>query len=158
MTVGIVTTSSETAFSQPPEVIYDFVTNPANWTKTYPGSAHIGDLPEQLPLKVGDTWTESGPDGDRIFTWHLAIAMRPTMWVFNSVGRLGHDRGGNGGMEGRITVHYHFSQPGEGITLFARTMTIEAYKHAALPDAFFRTVNPAHIDAYHAAVARELAV
>lgn len=156
-TLGIVTTTSETAFTHRPETIYDFVTNPANWTKTYPGSAHIGGLPETLPLKVGDTWTESGPDGNRIFTWHLAIAMRPTMWVFNSVGRLGHDADGNGGMEGRITVHYHFTQPGEDITLFTRTMTIEAYKHAPLPDGFFRTVNPAHIDAYHAAVAKELA-
>lgn len=155
--MGIVTTTSETAFAHRPETIYDFVTNPANWTKTYPGSAHIGGLPETLPLKVGDTWTESGPDGNRIFTWHLAIAMRPTIWVFNSVGRLGHDADGNGGMEGRITVHYHFSQPGADITLFTRTMTIEAYKHAPLPDGFFRTVNPAHIDAYHAAVAKELA-
>jgi len=155
--VGIVTTSSETTFNHPPEVIYDFVTNPANWTKTYPGSAHIGGLPETLPLRVGDTWTESGPDGNRIFTWHLAIAMRPTMWVFNSVGRLGHAADGSGGREGRITVEYHFTQPGDGITLFRRTMTIEAYRHAPLPDGFFRTVNPAHIDAYHAAVARELA-
>ncbi|BBY79127.1 hypothetical protein MPUL_02850 [Mycolicibacterium pulveris] len=155
-TLGIVTTTSETAFAHRPETIYDFVTNPANWTKTYPGSAHIGGLPEALPLKVGDTWTESGPDGNRIFTWHLAIAMRPTMWVFNSVGRLGHDADGNGGMDGRITVQYHFTQPGADITLFTRTMTIEAYKHAPLPDGFFRTVNPAHIDAYHAAVAREL--
>jgi hypothetical protein len=106
---------------------------------------------------VGDTWTESGPDAERIFTWHLAIAMRPTLWVFNSVGRLGHDRDGNGGMEGRITVQYHFTRPREDITLFTRTMTIEAYKHYPLPDGFFRTVNPANIDAYHAAIARELA-
>jgi hypothetical protein len=83
--------------------------------------------------------------------------MRPKMWVFNSVGRLGHDRDGNGGMEGRITVQYHFTQPGEGVTLFTRTMTVEAYKHAPMPDAFFLTVNPANIDAYHAAIARELA-
>ncbi|MGV0643285.1 SRPBCC family protein [Mycolicibacterium sp. XJ879] len=155
--MGIVTTTSETTFAEAPEVIYDFVTNPANWTKTYPGSAHIDGLPADLPLKVGDTWTESGPDGDRIFTWHLAIAMRPSMWVFNSVGRLGHDADGNGGMEGRITVQYHFTRPGPIVTLFTRTMTVEAYKHAPLPDGFFRTVNPAHIDAYHAAVARELA-
>ena len=155
--MGIVTTSSERTFTHPPELLYDFVSNPANWTKTYPGSAHVGDLPDHLPLKVGDTWTEAGPDGDRIFTWHLAIAMRPSLWVFNSVGRLGHDRNGNGGMEGRITVQYHFTQPGDDITLFRRTMTIEAYRHAPLPDAFFRTVNPAHIDAYLAAIARELA-
>ena len=100
--MGIVTTSSETAFSQSPEVIYDFVTNPANWTKTYPHSTQVGGLPETLPLKVGDTWTESGPDAEKIFTWHLAIAMRPKMWVFNSVGHLGHDPDGSGGMEGRI--------------------------------------------------------
>jgi hypothetical protein len=154
--LGVVTTSSETAFSHPPETVYDFVTNPANWTKTYPGSAHVGQLPANLPLEVGDTWTESGQDGDRIFTWHLAIAMRPKLWMFNSVGRLGHDAQGNGGMEGRITVQYHFTVPGEGITLFTRTMTIEAYKHAPLPDDLFKQTNPSYIDAYHAAIAREL--
>jgi hypothetical protein len=154
--VGIVTTSAETAFARPPEVIYDFVTNPVNWPKTYPGSAHITNLPDDLPLKVGDSWQESGADGDRIFTWHLAIAMRPKLWMFNSVGRLGHDDQGNGGMEGRITVQYHFTQPGEDITLFTRTMTIEAHRHAPLPDALFKQVNPAKIDAYHAAIAREL--
>ncbi len=28
--MGLVTTSSETAFTQSPETVYDFVTNPAN--------------------------------------------------------------------------------------------------------------------------------
>ena len=64
---------------------------------------------------------------------------------------------GNGGMPGRITVQYHFTQPGEHVTLFTRTMTIEAYRDAPLPDALFRIVNPANIDKYHAAIARELA-
>ena len=153
--MGIVTTSSETAFTQSAETLYDFVTNPANWTKTYPGSDYVGRL-DRLPLEVGDRWEEGGPDGERIFTWHLAIAVRPTLWVFNSVGRLGHDRQGNGGLEGRITVQYHFTQPGEGVTLFSRTMTIEAPKDAPMPDGFFRIVNPANIDRYHAAIAREL--
>ncbi|OHV06753.1 polyketide cyclase [Mycobacterium talmoniae] len=153
--MGIVTTSSETAFAHPAETVYDFVTNPDNWTKTYPGSAHIGKLPE-VPLRVGDVWEEAGPDGERVFTWQLAIAMRPRIWVFTSVGRLGHDRDGNGGLEGRMTIQYQFSRPGHDVTLFSRTMTIEAYKDAPLPDAFFRVVNPANIDAYHAAVAREL--
>jgi len=153
--LGIVTTTSETAFTQSAETVYDFVTNPANWTKTYPGSAHIGSLPE-LPLKVGDTWEEAGPDGTRIFSWQLAAAVRPTLFVFTSIGRLGHDRDGNGGMEGRITVSYHFTRPGQDVTLFSRTMTIEAYKHAPLPDQLFVQANPAKIDAYHEAVAREL--
>ncbi|AFC56567.1 SRPBCC family protein [Mycobacterium paraintracellulare] len=154
--MGIVTTTSETAFTQSAETVYDFVTNPLNWTKTYPGSAHIGGLPD-LPLKVGDTWEEAGPDGDRIFRWQLAAAVRPTLFVFTSIGRLGHGRDGNGGMEGRITVSYHFTRPGQDVTLFSRTMTIEAYKHAPLPDQLFIQANPAKIDAYHEAVARELA-
>jgi hypothetical protein len=61
-------------------------------------------------------------------------------------------------MEGRITVQYQFTRPGEEITLFTRAMTIEAYQHAPLPDALFQQVNPAKIDAYHAAIARELDV
>ena len=153
--MGIVTTTSETAFNHPPEAVYDFVTNPANWTKTYPGSNYVGKL-DDLPLKVGDSWEEAGPDGTHIYTWHLAMAMRPKLWVFNSVGNLGHDADGNGGRPGRITVQYHFTQPGQGITLFTRTMTIEAYKDAPLPDGLFRVVNPANIDKYHAAVGREL--
>lgn len=123
---------------------------------TYPGSAHIGKLPE-LPLRVGDTWEEAGPDGDRVFTWQLAAAVRPTLFVFTSIGRLGHDRRGNGGLAGRITVAYRFTRPGQDVTLFSRTMTIEAFKHAPLPDQLFQQVNPAKIDAYHEAVARELA-
>ncbi|GLE53176.1 SRPBCC family protein [Mycobacterium montefiorense] len=154
--MGIVTSTSETAFTQSAETVYDFVTNPQNWTKTYPGSTHIGELPP-LPLKVGDTWEEAGPDGDRIFTWQLAVAVRPIQFVFTSIGRLGHDRAGNGGLTGRITVSYRFSRPGQDMTLFSRTMTIEAPKHAPLPDRLFEQANPARIDAYHEAVARELA-
>ena len=76
--------------------------------------------------------------------------------MFSSVGRLGHDSHGDGGLEGRMTIEYHFTRPEEGRTLFTRSMTIEPYKHAPLTDGFFRMVNPAHTDAYHAAVAREL--
>ena len=156
--MGIVTTSSETTFAQSPEDIYDFVSNPANWTKTYPGGPSIRNLPDRLPLQVGDTWDEAHPDPqkDRVFTWQLAIAARPTLFVFSSVGRLGHDSQGDGGLEGRMTIEYHFTRPEDGRTLFTRTMTIETYKHAPLTDGFFRMVNPAHIDAYQAAVAREL--
>ena len=154
--MGIATTSSETAFAHSPETIYDFVTNPANWTKSYPG-APVNKVDAELPLKVGDIWTESGPEGDRIYTWRLAVATRPKLWVFSSIGKLGHDPEGNGGMDGRFTVKYHFTQPGENITLFTRTMTIEAYKDSPLPDELFKHTNPANIDKYHAGIARELA-
>lgn len=154
--MGIVTTSSETAFTHPAGAIYDFVTNPVNWAKTYPGAPRITGVRETLPLQVGDTWQEAHPTQDRVFTWQLAIASRPRMWVFSSVGRLGTDYAGNGGFEGRMTIEYHFSAPDPGVTLFKRTMTIEAYRDAPMGDGFFRIVNPSHIDAYHAAVAREL--
>ena len=155
MAVGIVTTSSETVFTQGPEAIYDFVSNPENWAKAYPGNPRISKVPP-LPLKVGDTWDESHPERDVTFTWQLAVAMRPKLWIFNSVGRLGHDSDGNGGMEGRMTIEYHFTHPGQDLTLFTRTMTIEAYKDSPMPDGFFRIVNPARIDEYHVAIAKAL--
>ena len=156
--MGVVTTSSATAFNHAPEKIFDFVTNPANWTKTYHGGPQIRNLPERLPLAVGDTWDEAHPDPakDRVFTWQLAITVRPTLFVFSSVGRLGHDSAGNGGLEGRMSIEYHFTQPSSESTLFTRTMTIETYRHAPLHDGFFRMVNPTYIDSYHAAIAREL--
>jgi hypothetical protein len=52
-----------------------------------------------------------------------------------------------------MTIEYHFTRPEPDRTLFTRTI---AYRHAPLTDGFFRMVNPAHIDAYHDAVAREL--
>jgi hypothetical protein len=60
-------------------------------------------------------------------------------------------------MGGRITVSYRFTRPGQDLTLFSRTMTIEAFKQSPLPDQLFQQANPAKIDAYHEAVARELA-
>ncbi|MDT5091716.1 MAG: hypothetical protein QOH60_1079 [Mycobacterium sp.] len=153
--MGIVTTSSENAFTHSAETIYDYVTNPANWGKAYPGNPRNTNIP-RIPLQVGDTWDEAHPEQDRIFTWQLAIAMRPRLWVFNSIGRLGHDSAGDGGMEGRMTVEYRFTQPGGDVTLFTRTMTIEAYRDSPMPDGFFRIVNPARIDEYHAAIAQQL--
>lgn len=154
--MGIVTTSSETVFTQPAEAIYDFVTNPVNWAKTYPGAPRITGVRETLPLQVGDSWQEAHPTQDQVFTWQLSIATRPRMWMFSSVGRLGADYDGNGGFDGRMTIEYHFSHPAPEATLFTRTMTVEAYRDAPMSDGFFKIVNPSHIDAYHAAVAREL--
>ncbi len=65
--MGIVTTASETAFTHSAETAYDFVTNPENWTKTYPGSAHIGNLPE-LPRR------KRAADPARIDAYHEAVA------------------------------------------------------------------------------------
>ena len=42
--LGIVTTSSATAFTAPAETIYDFVTDPTNWTTAYPGHPRISNV------------------------------------------------------------------------------------------------------------------
>lgn len=135
--MGIVTTSSGRTFTRSPELLYDFVSNPANWTKTYPGGPQIRNLPAELPL---NTWDEAHPDPekDRVFTWQLAMAMRPRLFVFSSVGRLGHDSAGDGGLEGRMTIEYHFTQPDEGVTLFTHHDDRSVQRRAAvrqfLPD------------------------
>lgn len=52
--------------------------NPQNWATTYPGSAHIGRLPE-LPLKAGDTWVQAGPANPaKIGAYHEAVARELT--------------------------------------------------------------------------------
>ncbi|OSC26987.1 hypothetical protein B8W69_15005 [Mycobacterium vulneris] len=46
--MGIVSTTSETAFTQSAETVYDFVTNPRNWTKTYPGQLFLQANPAKI--------------------------------------------------------------------------------------------------------------
>jgi hypothetical protein len=51
------------------------------------------------------------------------------------VRRLGHRREGSGGLEGRITLQYAITRPGQNITLFTRTMTVEGPNDAPMPHA-----------------------
>lgn len=153
--MGTLTVSSETAFTQSAEQVYDFVTDPRNWPKVYPGSSHITGV-ESLPLKVGDEWNEGAPP--QVFTWRLITAVRPTKWVFQSIGLLGHDPEKPGtGFTGLMTIAYTFLTPGDGVTLFHRQMSIELPKRAALPQGMIAAFEPHRIDAYHDAVARILA-
>jgi hypothetical protein len=152
--MGIVTTMTETAFTQSAEQLYNYVTNPENWTKSYPGSEHMSGL-HDLPLKVGDTWMEQGPAGEH-YSWQLATAVPNRLWVCNTTGRLGHDGKGNGGFEGRIMVRYEFSQPGGERTLFTRTMLVDTYRGHPLPDSVFASMNPTEAEKYHAAIAKAL--
>ena len=152
--MGTLTVSSETAFTQTPEQVYDFVTDPRNWPKAYPGSSHIVGV-ANLPLQVGDEWNEGAPP--RVFTWRLITAARPTKWVFQSVGLLGHDPENPGtGFVGLMTVAYSFSTPGDGVTLFHRQMSMELPKRATMPEGMIAAFEPQRIDSYHDAVARLL--
>jgi len=154
--MGIVTMVAEAAFDHPPEVLFDFVSNPANWVKTYPGSEDEEGLPGDMPLKVGDRWTETGPRGER-YSWQVAMTRRPSLWVCNTLGCLGHEKDGSGGVEGRIQIEYRFWQPNDGTTIFRRTYFTESVEGTVLPDIFLTSMNPAHAETYFAGIARELA-
>ncbi|MEV7342694.1 SRPBCC family protein [Streptomyces sp. NPDC093544] len=155
--MGILTSSSETAFTQSPATVYDFVTDPRNWPKTYPGSTGIEGV-EELPLKVGDVWSEKGQIGaeEQLFTWRLLTAVRPTKFVFQSIGLLGKHLDGTGGWEGIMTISYTFSTPGTGVTLFHRNLSTEVPKFATIPDAILLSHAPSHIDSYHEGVGKLL--
>ena len=147
--MAIVMTVNQTQFSQSPEAVYDYVSNPGNWPSAYPGSVHEEGLKSGAPLRIGDTWVETGPHGE-LYSWHVAIAVRPRIWVCSTFGPIGHDKDGGGGIEGRITVQYRFLLPGGEGTLFERTMTVETYKESPMPDSVFASMNPTQSEIYFA--------
>ncbi|MDG2005637.1 MAG: SRPBCC family protein [Novosphingobium sp.] len=153
--MGIVTMVAEAAFSQSAEQVYDFVSNPANWVKTYPGSEDEAGLPKDMPLKVGDTWVETGPRDER-YAWQVTEAVRPSLWACSTLGRIGYEADGSGGHEARIAIEYRFLRPGPGITIFQRTYVTETYKGSVIPDIFLTSMNPVHAETYFAGIAREL--
>lgn len=145
--MALVTTVNETAFTQSAEQVYDFVSDPGNWPQAYPGSVHEAGLSQGAALKIGDTWVETGPRGE-LYSWHVAIAVRPRIWVCSTFGPIGHDKNGGGGVEGRITVQYRFLRPGGDITLFQRTMVVETCKESPMPDSVFASMNPTQSEVY----------
>lgn len=166
--MGIIATSSETTFTQSRDELYDFVTDPRNWPRTYPGSGGIEGI-EGLPLQVGDVWSESGRLGDLDcrYTWRLVTAVRPWRWEFRSVGMLAHDpTDHSGGFEGITTISYTFTTSGAAsspdaalappVTLFHRSMTTEVPKHGRMAPQVVSAHEPVAIDAYHDAVAAAL--
>lgn len=156
--MGVFSITSETAFAQSPEVIYDFVSNPANWGRTYKGSGGVHQHLE-LPLKVGDTWTEKVdlPPNTYLSTWTLITAVRPRKWVFQQTNKIGMHEDGTGGSDGFTTISYTFERPGQGVTLFTRNLTCELPKGVGIPDDLLTVkCRPDGIDRYHAAIEKEL--
>lgn len=156
--MGTFGAGAETVFTQTPEAVYDFVANPHNWPRTFEGSAGMASELE-LPLTVGDTWTEVVTVGD--FTcrssWRLITAVRPSKFVFQQVNGIGAAPDGSGGVDGITTISYTFTaQPGGGV-LFHRSIHCELPRGVKIPDALLLArCHAAHIEGYHDAVAREL--
>ena len=158
--MGSFTTESQTVFDHPAEAIYDFVSDPHNWPKTFKGSAGIADQNLRIPLTVGDSWTEFIKVSDRFScrsTWTLIIAERPRKWVIQQVDRIGEQADGSGGVDGITTIAYSFEPAGDGRTLFHRSLTCELPRGVRIADELLiARAQPAGIDGYHDAVAREL--
>ncbi|KAI4699885.1 hypothetical protein J4E89_011059 [Alternaria sp. Ai002NY15] len=113
--MGVMSVTSETIFNYPPEIIYDFVSNPSNWGRTYAGSS--GLPPGQnlsLPLKVGDVWTEKValPNNTYYPQWVLDIADRGRKFAFRQVNNLAAGEDGSGGVQGYCWIAYTFVEAG----------------------------------------------
>ncbi|KAI4638667.1 hypothetical protein J4E93_009968 [Alternaria ventricosa] len=107
--MGVMTCTSSTIFNYPPEIIYDFVSNPSNWGRTYAGSS--GLPPGQnlsLPLKVGDVWTEKValPNNTYHPQWVLEIADRGRKFAFRQVNNIAAGEDGSGGVKGYCWITY----------------------------------------------------
>lgn len=157
--MGSFTAESQTLFHHPAEEIYDFVSNPHNWPKTFKGSAGIADE-LSLPLKVGDSWTELIKVSDSFScrsTWTLIVAQRPRKWVIQQVDRIGEQADGTGGVDGITTIAYSFEPVGQDRAIFHRALTTELPRGARIANELLvARAQPAGIDGYHDAVAREL--
>jgi hypothetical protein len=158
--MGVMSVTSETIFNYPPDIIYDFVSNPANWGRTYKGSAGV-PIEEKLslPLKVGDVWTEKValPENTYHPKWVLETADRSRKFAFRSVNGIAVDVDGSGGVEGYCWITYTFTKAGHGLTLFTRNLTCELEKGVEVPDDLWLAMSrPSGIDKYHAAIEKLL--
>ncbi|KAL4805223.1 hypothetical protein BDV18DRAFT_142180 [Aspergillus unguis] len=158
--MGRVSVTSETTFNYPAEVIYDYVTNPENWGKTYKGSGGLKENEHlELPLKFGDVFTEKVVLENNTYhsKWTLITAIRPRRWVFQQVDDIGKRADGTGGVKGTCTISYSFESTGHGVTLFTRNLTLDLPKGVRMPDDLLTVcARPDGIDRYHAAIEEQL--
>lgn len=157
--MGKFSITSETIFAHPAEVIFDFVSNPANWGRTYSGSGGVHEH-LSLPLRFGDTWTEKVdlPPNTYFSTWTLITVERPRKFVFQQKNDIGKKADGTGSIQGFTTISYTFEpNVGHGATLFTRNPNCELPKSVGIPDDLLTVCARSDgIDRYHAAIEKEL--
>lgn len=165
--MGRNTASASTVLPYSREQVYDFVSNPHNWPRTYKGSGGIQQHLE-LPLKIGDKWTEKVSLAKMTYysEWTLITAIRPSKFVFEQVNGIGAiNEALEGGVAGTTKIEYLFDEVNMTVegktekgTLFQRTFSSELPRGVEMPEDLLvvcmRTVG---IEGYHDAVARELA-
>ncbi|HKZ18968.1 MAG TPA: SRPBCC family protein [Acidimicrobiia bacterium] len=103
-------------FSQPPDVVFSYVTTPSNWPKWHPSSLKVEGSGADHSALVGELVVEqfhvSGRRGE--VTWRVVERDEPTYWRIEGVitGRR------NGG-----TISYRLKPAADGGTDFDRTFT-----------------------------------
>lgn len=164
--MGVCTATSTSLIPFTPEQVYDFITNPHNWPKTYKGNAGMQqDL--NIPIKLGEEWIETvGLGENRYYSkWNLKTAIRPSKWIFLQTNGIGAtDKACTDGHEGTTEIAYHLEKSEIDVKgtkvpgcLFRRTLTIDLPRGTQIPDDLLAVcMKTAGIEAYHDAVAREL--
>lgn len=156
--MGYFMSSSQTVFTQSAMEVYNFVSDPGNWGSTYKGSGGVHQELE-LPLKVGDTWSELVTLDENTYRsdWVLVTAVPGRLWEFRQVDKIGQSADGEGGVDGVTTITYEFSDAGEGLTLFTRTLKCTTPKGVGIPDDLLTVrARPDGIDRYHEAIKARL--
>lgn len=165
--MGVCAATSTSLIPFTPEQVYDFITNPHNWPKTYKGSAGMQqDL--SLPIKEGETWVETvGLGSNQYYSkWSLKTAIKPSQWIFHQTnGIAATDRSISDGCDGTTEIAYYLDPAevevdGKRVQgcLFRRTLTINLPRGKQIPDDLLvACMKTANIEGYHDAVARELA-
>ncbi|CAK3847221.1 Hypothetical predicted protein [Lecanosticta acicola] len=160
--MGRFSITSETAFSHPPEVVYDFAANPNNWGRTYKGSGGM-HKDVKVPVEFGDVWTEKVdlPPNTYYSTWTCIRKERPWSFVIQQQNHIGATEPDVGGCDGFTTISYTFEKVGEGVTLFTRNLTCELPRGTAIPDDLLTVsltvcCRPQGIEKYHDSIKDEL--
>lgn len=101
-------------FSQPPSVVFSYVTTPSNWPRWHPSSLKVEGPGADHPALVGEEVVEqfhvSGRRGE--VTWRVVERDEPAYWRIEGV-ITGRSNGG--------TISYRLAPAGDGGTDFVRT-------------------------------------
>lgn len=165
MGVSVATSTSLLHFT--PEQVYDFITNPVNWNKTYASSAGMQQN-LKIPLQIGDTWVETVSLSNNKYyaKWELKMAIKPFKWVFLQTDGIGATNDScTDGHAGTTEIAYHLektdiSADGKTIPgcLFRRSLTLDLPRGTSIPDDLLAVcMKTAGIEGYRDGVARELA-
>ncbi|EMC95534.1 hypothetical protein BAUCODRAFT_493068 [Baudoinia panamericana UAMH 10762] len=168
---------SETAFSQPRDVVFDYACDPNNsgsyiqriWRHEPPGEGTNRtwtDVDGSMALKcvptvrsaLTDTFQRVElPDNTYLSTWMAITVERPWRFAIQQQNNIAMKEDGTGGLPGITHITYTFEDVGEGVTLFTRNLTCELPRGVSLPDDLLTVCcRPQGIEKYHDAIKAQL--